>query len=113
MEKNKYSPTMFIDTISSDITSNNSLSFFDSRIKNQSKTWKVVKEPTIIDKKLQGLLNLVNKNIEINVYIELESTYIEGYLKSKKDNFIIIEQDSKIKEIDQNTIKDIIVLDTK
>lgn len=112
MEKNKFNPTLFIDTISTKITSNNSVTFYDSRNKENTCKWSSLKETSVIEKKINGLLSLINKQLTLNVYVELENSYLEGILKDKKDNMVIIENNHINKEILIDNIKDIILLET-
>lgn len=107
---NKNMPTMFIDTVSTKIKDNNSQTYYDSRYKETVTKWEVTKTKSVIEKKLDGILNLVKKGNTISVYLELTDTFIEGILKEKKDNHIIITIYNKEERIDIDSIKDIIIL---
>lgn len=106
MEKNK--PTMFIDTISSDNINTNNQKYYDSRSKVSKSKWEVRKQPITIEKKIDSIINLIDKGLKVNTYIELEDTYVEGIIKSKTDSLLLLES---LKEIELSKIKDIIILD--
>lgn len=107
---NKNMPTMFIDTVSTKIKDSSSQSIYDSRYKDTNSKWNVSKTKSIIDKKIDGILNLVNKGNTINVYLELTDTYIEGIIKERKENKLIITIYNKEELIDIDNIKDVIIL---
>ena len=107
---NKNMPTMFIDTVSTKIKDTSSQSIYDSRYKEKSTKWKVTKTKSVIDKKIDGILNLVKKGNIINVYLELTDTYIEGIIKERKENKLIIIIYNKEELIDIDSIKDVIIL---
>ena len=83
---NKNMPTMFIDTISTKIENTSSQVVYDSRYKENHPKWETKKTSSLIEKKLDGIINLVKKGNTINVYLELENTYLEGIIKEKKNN---------------------------
>lgn len=107
---NKNMPTMFIDTVSTKILNNNSQVIYDSRYRETNTKWKVTKTKSVIDKKIDGILNLVKKGNTITVYLELIDTYIEGIIKERKDNKLIITIYNKEELIDIDSIKDVIIL---
>lgn len=107
-KKNK--PTLFIDTVSTEIKNNSSQTVYDSRSATVSTKWVPKKNITLIERKLDGILNLVNKGNLINVYLELNDSYVEGILKEKRDNKIIISIYNKEEAINLELIKDIIIL---
>jgi len=107
---NKNMPTMFIDTVSTKINGSSSQSIYDSRYKKTNTKWKVTKTKSVIDKKIDGILNLVKKGNTINVYLELIDTYIESIIKERKDNKLIITIYNKEELIDIDSIKDVIIL---
>ena len=107
---NKNMPIMFIDTVSTKIKDTSSQSIYDSRYKETNTKWKVTKTKSVIDKKIDGILNLVKKGNTINVYLELTDTYIEGIIKERKENKLIITIYNKEELIDIDSIKDVIIL---
>ena len=107
---NKNMPTMFIDTISTKIENTSSQVYYDSRYKTTNTKWEMGKTISIIEKKIDGIINLVNKGNKINVYLELEDTYVEGMLKEKRNDQVIIYIYNKEEPIDISKIKDIIIL---
>lgn len=107
---NKNMPTMFIDTISTKIENTSSQVYYDSRYKTTNTKWETSKTISIIEKKIDGIINLVNKGNKINVYLELEDTYVEGMLKEKRNDQVIIYIYNKEEPIDISKIKDIIIL---
>lgn len=107
---NKNMPTMFIDTVSTKILNNNSQVIYDSRYRETNTKWKVTKTKSVIDKKIDGILNLVKKGNTITVYLELIDTYIEGIIKERKDNKLVITIYNKEELIDIDSIKDVIIL---
>lgn len=107
---NKNMPTMFIDTVGTKIKDTNSQTYYDSRYKETKTKWTVTKTKSVIEKKLDGILNLVKKGNTINVYLELSDTYIEGIIKEKKDDSLIITIYNKEEIINIDSIKDVIIL---
>jgi hypothetical protein len=103
-------PTMFIETISTKIESTNSQVYYDSRYKKSNAKWENKKTMSLIEKKLDGIISLVKKGNTINVYLELDDTYIEGILKEKRNDQLIITIYNKEEKIDISKIKDIIIL---
>lgn len=103
-------PTMFIETVSTKIDNINNQIYFDSRNKHSNVKWKVNKTTSTIEKKLDGILNLVSKGNIINVYLELTDTYIEGIIKEKRNDSIILSIYNKEEEINISKIKDVIIL---
>lgn len=101
---------MFIDTVSTKILNNNSQVIYDSRYRETNTKWKVTKTKSVIDKKIDGILNLVKKGNTITVYLELIDTYIEGIIKERKDNKLVITIYNKEELIDIDSIKDVIIL---
>lgn len=106
MDKNK--PMMFIDTISSNNINSNNQKYFDSRSNLNETKWVTNKQQITIEKKIDSIINLLDKGLKVNTYIELEDTYIEGVIKSKTDRLLLLES---LKEIELSKIKDIIILD--
>jgi hypothetical protein len=107
---NKNLPTMFIDTVSTKIDNQNTQVYYDSRYKTSNSKWTASKPKSVIEKKLDGILNLVSKGNIINVYLELTDTYIEGILKERKDDSIILSIYNKEEEINISNILDVIIL---
>ena len=58
---NKNLPTMFIDTVSTKIDNKNTQVYYDSRYKTSNSKWTTSKPKSVIEKKLDGILNLVSK----------------------------------------------------
>lgn len=110
MMNNKNMPTMFIDTVGTKIKDTNSQTYYDSRYNVTKTKWEVTKTKTVIEKKLDGILNLVKKGNTINVYLELNDTYIEGIIKELKDNYLILTIYNKEELISIDSIKDVIIL---
>ena len=52
----------------------------------------------------------MNKGNQINVYLELDDTYVEGLIKEKRNNQVIILIYNKDEYIEISKIKDIIIL---
>ncbi len=111
METKKNYPTMFIDTINTVINNNHSQTFFDSRNKDNKKNWESKKPTSVIEKKLNGIMKLVAKGININVILELENKNIEGILKEKNDHIVGLQVKEELVNIDIKEIKDIIILE--
>jgi hypothetical protein len=109
--ENKNMPTMFIDTVYTNINSDNFQTVYDSRYKENAAKWKTEKLPSIIEKKINGILSLINKGNKINLYFDLGNSQVEGFIKQKEEDVLFIESNSKTKEININDIKDIIILD--
>ena len=107
---NKNLPTMFIDTISTKIENNNSQVYYDTRYKKNGTKWETKKTTTVIEKKLDGILNLVNKGNTINVYLELDESCVEGILKERRNDQLVILIYNKEEIIDISKIKDVIIL---
>lgn len=107
---NKNMPTMFIDTVSTKIENQSFQVYYDSRYKKSTTVWETKKPISVIEKKIDGIINLVNKGNQINVYLELEDTYIEGLIKEKRNNQVIILIYNKEEYIEISKIKDIIIL---
>ena len=107
---NKNMPTMFIDTISTKIENTSSQVVYDSRYKENIPKWETKKTSSLIEKKLDGIINLVKKGNTINVYLELENTYLEGIIKEKKNNQLIILIYNKEENVEISKIKDVIIL---
>lgn len=107
---NKNLPTMFIDTVSTKIDNQNTQVYYDSRYKESNTKWNTTKTKNTIEKKLDGILNLVNKGNNINVYLELTDTYIEGLLKERRNDFIILSIYNKEEKVNISDIKDVIIL---
>ena len=104
-------PTMFIETVTTNINSSNSQLIYDSRNKGNNTKWVTEKKVSIIEKKINGILNLIKKGNKINLYFDLFNNSIEGYIKEKKDEKLIVDSNDEIKEINIDEIKDIIILD--
>lgn len=107
---NKNMPTMFIDTVSTKIENQSSQVYYDSRYKTSTTIWETKKTKSVIEKKIDGIINLVNKGNQINVYLELDDTYVEGLIKEKRNNQVIILIYNKEEYIEISKIKDIIIL---
>ena len=107
---NKNKPTMFIDTVSTEVKTSSSQVYYDSRNKQNYVKWDKPKSTSLIEKKLDGILSIVNKGNKINIYLELENTSIEGLLKEKRGNEIILSIYNKEEAININKIKDVIIL---
>lgn len=103
-------PTMFIETVTTNINSSNSQLIYDSRNKGSNTKWITDKKVSVIEKKINGILNLIKKGNNINLYFDLFNTSIEGYIKQKEKDKLIIETNDEIKEINIDEIKDIIIL---
>ena len=110
-EKNQIKPTMFIDTISTDVSSNHSLIYYDSRSKTNNKKWNIEKPLSLIEQKIEGMMKLVRKGMNIKVLLELKNKNIEGILKEKDNKMLSVEVNNDIINIGTNEIKDIILID--
>lgn len=106
----KNMPTMFIDTVSTKINNLPSQVYYDSRYKKTNTVWEETKSISLIEKKLDGIISLVNKGNTINVYLELEDSNIEGILKEKRNNQIKLLIYNKEEVIDISSIKDVIII---
>ena len=104
-------PTMFIETVYTAINSSNCQTVYDSRNKVNTTKCKTEVTPSTIEKKINGILNLINKGNKINLYFDLGNSTVEGFIKKKEKDSLLIESNSKTKEININDIKDIIILD--
>ena len=78
---NKNLPTMFIDTVSTKIDNKNTQVYYDSRYKTSNSKWTTSKPKSVIEKKLDGILNLVSKGNIINVYLVIFNKKIK-YLQA-------------------------------
>lgn len=107
---NKNKPTMFIDTVSTEVKSTSSQVYYDSRNKQNDVKWDKPKSTSLIEKKLDGILGIVNKGNKINIYLELEDTYVEGLIKERRGNEVILSIYNKEEAININKIKDVIIL---
>ena len=103
--ENKNMPTMFIETVTTNINSSNSQLIYDSRNKGNNTKWVTEKKVSIIEKKINGILNLIKKGNKINLYFDLFNNSIEGYIKEKKDEKLIVDSNDEIKEINIDEIK--------
>ncbi len=111
METKKNYPTMFIDTINTQINNNHSQMFFDSRNTDVKTTWIVKKTPSIIEKKINGIMKLVTKGMNVNVILELENSNLEGTIIEQQEDELVLKNKEDLIDVKIDQIKDIIILE--